>query len=496
MSKIDQSQINDIAWRACDTFRGVLDPADYKNYILVMVFLKYISDVWRDHREQYLKEYRGDVVRVNRRLARERFQLPEGCDFASLYELRNKSDIGERIDVALGEIEEANKEKLEGVFREVSFNSENKLGQTKERNARLKHLLEDFGDERLDLRPSVVGDEDVIGNVYEYLLERFASDAGKKAGEFYTPGQVSTLLARLLAPKKGDTICDPACGSGSLLIKVGRQADERDFALFGQESNGTTHALCRMNMFLHGMDSFRIEWGDTLRNPRLVEHDQLMKFDIVVANPPFSLEKWGIDEALADPFHRYHRGLPPKSKGDYAFITHMIEIAREGTGRVGVVVPHGVLFRGGAEGKIRQKLIEENLLEAVIGLPANLFFGTGIPAAILLFNKGKAHGDVLFIDASREFQNAKNQNVLTEAHLGKIVKTYRAFQTVEKYAYRATPQELADNDFNLNIPRYVDTFEAEEEIDLKAVKKEIAGLEKQLVTVRAKMDGYLKELGL
>jgi type I restriction enzyme M protein len=496
MSKIDQSQINDIAWRACDTFRGVLDPADYKNYILVMVFLKYISDVWRDHREQYLKEYRGDVLRVNRRLARERFQLPEGCDFASLYELRNKADIGERIDVALGEIEEANKEKLEGVFREVSFNSENKLGQTKERNARLKHLLEDFGDERLDLRPSVVGEEDVIGNVYEYLLERFASDAGKKAGEFYTPGQVSALLARLLAPKKGDTICDPACGSGSLLIKVGRQADERDFALFGQESNGTTHALCRMNMFLHGMDSFRIEWGDTLRNPRLVAHDQLMKFDIVVANPPFSLEKWGIDEALADPFHRYHRGLPPKSKGDYAFITHMIEIAREGTGRVGVVVPHGVLFRGGAEGKIRQKLIEENLLEAVIGLPANLFFGTGIPAAILLFNKGKAHGDVLFIDASREFQNAKNQNVLTEAHLGKIVKAYRAFQTVEKYAYRATPQELADNAFNLNIPRYVDTFEAEEEIDLKAVKKEIAGLERQLVTVRAKMDGFLKELGL
>jgi len=336
----------------------------------------------------------------------------------------------------------------------------------------------------------------VIGNVYEYLLERFASDAGKKAGEFYTPGQVSTLLARLLAPKKGDTICDPACGSGSLLIKVGRQADKRDFALFGQESNGTTHALCRMNMFLHGMDSFRIEWGDTLRHPRLVEHDQLMKFDIVVANPPFSLEKWGVEEAEADPFHRYHRGLPPKSKGDYAFISHMIEIAREGTGRVGVVVPHGVLFRGGAEGKIRQRLIEENLLEAVIGLPANLFFGTGIPAAILLFNKGKAHGDVLFIDASRAFESAKNQNVLTDTHVDTIVRTYRAFQTVAKYAYRATPQELADNAYNLNIPRYVDTFEEEAEIDLMAVKKEIDGLEQQLATVRAKMDGYLKELGL
>ena len=496
MKKIDQSQINDVAWRACDTFRGVLDPADYKNYILVMVFLKYISDVWSDHREHYLKEFKGDVTRVDRRLSRERFQLPSGCDFKSLYEHRNKADIGERIDVALSEIEEANKEKLEGVFREVSFNSENKLGQTKDRNARLKHLLEDFNDPRLDLRPSVVGEEDVIGNVYEYLLDRFASDAGKKAGEFYTPGQVSALLARLLAPKKGNTICDPACGSGSLLIKVGRQADERNFALFGQESNGTTHALCRMNMFLHGMDSFRIEWGDTLRNPRLVEHDQLMKFDIVVANPPFSLEKWGMEEAEADPYHRYHRGFPPKSKGDYAFITHMIETAREGTGRVGVVVPHGVLFRGGAEGRIRQKFIEENLLEAVIGLPANLFFGTGIPAAILLFNKGKTHGDVLFIDASREYKDAKNQNILTNEHLDKIVRAYRKFETVEKYAYRATPQELADNDFNLNIPRYVDTFEEEEEIDLGAVKKEIAELEKELVAVRAKMDRYLKELGL
>ena len=496
MTKIDQSQINDVAWRACDTFRGVLDPADYKNYILVMVFLKYISDVWNDHRERYLKEFNGDTARVERRLSRERFQLPDGCDFKSLYEQRNQADIGERIDVALGAIEEANKEKLEGVFREVSFNSENKLGQTRDRNARLKHLLEDFNDPRLDLRPSAVGDEDVIGNIYEYLLDRFASDAGKKAGEFYTPGQVSTLLARLLAPKKGDTICDPACGSGSLLIKVGRQADQRDFALFGQESNGTTHALCRMNMFLHGMDNFRIEWGDTLRNPRLVEHDQLMKFDIVVANPPFSLEKWGIEEASADPFHRYHRGLPPKSKGDYAFITHMIETAREGTGRVGVVVPHGVLFRGGAEGKIRQKFIAENLLEAVIGLPANLFFGTGIPAAILLFNKAKTHGDVLFIDASREYKDAKNQSLLTEEHLDKIVRTYRAFATVEKYAYRATPQELADNEYNLNIPRYVDTCEEEAEIDLVAVKQEIAGLEAELAVVRQKMDGYLKELGL
>ncbi len=496
MRKINQSEINDVAWRACDTFRGVVDAENYRNYILVMLFWKYVSDVWRDHRDAYAKEYKGNQERIQRRLSRERFQLPDGCDFLSLYALRNETDIGERMNVALAGIEEANKAKLEGVFREVDFNSENKLGRTRDRNTKLKLVLEDFADPRLDLRPSVVGEEDVIGNVYEYLLERFASDAGKKAGEFYTPGQVSKLLAILLNPKKGDTICDPACGSGSLLIKVGRQADERDFAIFGQEMNGTTHALCRMNMFLHGMDNFRIEWGDTLRNPRLFEGDHLLKFDIVVANPPFSLDKWGHDSAEADPFHRYYRGLPPKSKGDYAFITHMIESAREGSGRVGVVVPHGVLFRGAAEGKIRQKFIEENLLEAVIGLPANLFFGTGIPAAILIFNKGKTHGDVLFIDASRDYKDAKNQNVLTDEHVDKIVATYRAFETVGKYAYRATPQELADNDFNLNIPRYVDTFVEEAEIDLKAVKKEIATLEKELTTVRAKMDSYLKELGV
>ena len=496
MAKLNQSEINDVAWRACDTFRGVVDAENYRNYILVMLFWKYMSDVWRDHRDAYLKEYKGDEQRVARRLARERFQLPDRCDFLNLYNQRNEPDIGERMNIALAGIEEANKAKLEGVFREVDFNSESKLGQTKDRNARLKLLLQDFADPRLDLRPSVVGEEDVIGNVYEYLLERFASDAGKKAGEFYTPGMVSRLLALLLAPKKGNTICDPTSGSGSLLIKVGRQADERDFALFGQESNGTTHALCRMNMFLHGMDNFRIEWGDTLRNPRLVEKDQLLKFDIVVANMPFSLDKWGYEEAAADPFHRFHRGLPPKSKGDWAFITHMIETAREGTGKVGVVVPHGVLFRGASEGKLRQKMIEENLLEAVIGLPANLFFGTGIPAAILLFNKGKSHGDVLFIDASREYKEAKNQNVLTEDHLQKIVRTYSAFQSVEKYAYRATPQEIADNDFNLNIPRYVDTFEEETEIDLDAVNKDISRIESELTAVRKKMQDYLEELGV
>ncbi|MBC7932023.1 MAG: type I restriction-modification system subunit M [Rubrivivax sp.] len=493
---VDQNEINAVAWRACDTFRGVVDPAEYKNYVLVFLFLKYLSDVWKDKLDQYEKEFSGDKERIARKMSRERFMMPEGSDFYTIHAKRNESNIGEIINIALANIEEANKAKLEGVFRNIDFNSESNLGETKDRNKRLKHLIEDFADRRLDLRPSRVGGQDVIGNTYQYLIKRFAGDSGKKGGEFYTPDEVSILLAKLVHPKKGDRICDPACGSGSLLIRVGDEIGDRDFALYGQESNGSTWALCRMNMFLHDKDSARIEWGDTFGNPKLIEGDSLMKFDVVVANPPFSLDKWGAAEAAADKFNRFHRNVPPKSKADYAFISHMIETTVEGTGKVGVIAPHGVLFRGGAEGKIRRQLIEENLLEAVVGLPANLFYGTGIPAAILLFNRGKQTRDVLFIDASRGYEQDKNQNKLRAQDIEKIVETFNRFETVEKYAYRATFDEIAENDFNLNIPRYVDTFVDEEEVDIRAVQEEIEGLEKQLTDVRAEMQRHLQELGI
>jgi len=496
MKTISQDEINAVAWRACDTFRGTIDPAQYKDYILVMLFLKYLSDVWKDRKEEFEKEFKGDAERVKRRLARERFLMPDGCDYYALYARRNEANIGDLINVALEQLEDANKAKLEGVFRNIDFNSEANLGQTKERNKRLKDLLEDFANETMDLRPSRVGKQDIIGNTYQYLIGRFASDAGKKGGEFYTPGEVSELLARLLAPKRGSRICDPTCGSGSLLIQVGDQVGDSDFSLYGQEMNGSTWALCRMNMLVHNKDAARIEWGDTIGNPKLIEKDSLMKFDVVVANPPFSLDKWGAESAGADKFHRFHRGVPPKSKGDYAFISHMIESAKEDGGKVGVIAPHGVLFRGGAEGRIRKALIEGNLLDAVIGLPEKLFFGTGIPAVIMLFKKGRNTTDVLFIDASDEFVEGTNQNKLGEEQIKKIVATYRAFQTVPKYAYRATREEIAENDFNLNIPRYVDTFEAEKEVDLKAVQKDIEKLEGELAGVREQMAGYLKELGV
>jgi len=504
---VTQSEINAVLWRACDTFRGVVDPSDYKNYVLTTLFIKYISDVWKDHKAKIEEKYPDDPKMVERQLTRERFRLPHDCTFDFLFERRKADNIGELIDQALEAIEEANTPKLTGVFRKISYNSEN-LGDTKDRNRRLKALLEDFADPKLDLRPSVI-DEDVIGNAYMYMIERFAADSGKKGGEFYTPTCVSILLAKLLSPSKGSRICDPACGSCSLLIRAANEVKDEDgkpstnFALYGQESNGATWALGRMNLFLHGKDGADIKWCDTINNPQLLEGDQLMHFDAVVANPPFSLDKWGQENAANDEYRRFHRGIPPKSKGDYAFIQHMIEIALPRTGRVGVIVPHGVLFRGGSEGKIRKALIEENLLDAVVGLPENLFYGTGIPAAILIFDRSREAGgdnhkrkDVLFIDASREFKPGKNQNELAEEHIGKIVTTYRERKAIDKYSAVATPELVAENDYNLNIPRYVDTFEEEEEIDIKAVQAEIEQLEDELAKTRKQLDGYLKELGI
>ncbi|MBE7474689.1 MAG: type I restriction-modification system subunit M [Anaerolineae bacterium] len=499
--RISQDEINGILWKACDTFRGTVDPSEYKNYILVMLFVKYISDVWQDHYDQLKEKFGGDEERIERQLRYERFVLPAGCRFADLYAQRNADNLGEVINIALEKIEEANKPKLSGVFRNIDFNSEAALGRTRQRNERLQHLLDDFADKRLDLRPSRVGNMDIIGNAYEYLIGRFAAGAGKKAGEFYTPPEVSTLLAQLLDPQPGERICDPACGSGSLLIKCAQQVGSDNYAIYAQENNGSTWALAVMNVFLHNINVVQdnLKWTDTLRSPTLLEEGRLMRFNVVVANPPFSLDKWGASTAENDPHRRFWRGIPPKSVGDYAFISHMIETTYPDpshNGRVGVIVPHGVLFRGGAEGKIRQALIEENLLDAVIGLPPNLFYGTGIPAAILIFKRNKADNRVLFIDASRGFEAGSNQNRLRETDIERILTTYRQRQNVSKYAYLAAFEEIKENDFNLNIPRYVDTFEEEEEIDLGLVQAEIEELEQKLAGVQGKLAGYLRELGL
>ncbi|ABE04487.1 type I restriction-modification system subunit M [Rickettsia bellii] len=501
--QLKQNQINNAAWAACDTFRRVVDAANYKDYILVMLFFKYISDVWKAHKKECEERDKDEPSRIQSQLEREDFVIPKGANFYDIFVQREKSDsIGELINKALNEIEQKNLAKLKGVFRNVDFNSEFNLGKTKERNRRLKMLLEDFGKLELDLSPDRVN-EDIIGECYIYLISRFASDAGKKAGEFYTPTAVSTLLAKLAAPKSGDIICDPACGSGSLLLRAAKEVGDNNYALYGQEMNNATWALAQMNMFLHSEGGAHIYWGDTLNHPEILENDKLMKFDIVIANPPFSLEKWGHENAANDNHKRFWRGIPPKTKGDYAFISHMIEVTKPLSGRAAIVVPHGVLFRGGTEGLIRQSLIEDNLLDAVIGLPANLFTSTGIPVAILVFDRSRETGgqnnqrkDVLFIDASSSFKAGKGQNFLEEEHINKIVDTYKNRKAIEKYSHLANIHEIRENKHNLNIPRYVDTYEEEEEIDVAELQKEIQQLEKELVEIRSQMDVHLKELGV
>ena len=506
-AKTSKTTISNTLWRACDTFRGKIDSSIYKDYILVMLFVKYLSDTYKEHLEDYTEKYEGDAERIQRALNRDRFVLDEKSTFDHIYSKRNNANVGEVINKALEHIEEENKMKLRGVFRNIDFNSEAILGQTKDRNNMLKHLLEDFKD--LDLRPSSVGSADVIGDAYEYLIGKFASDAGKKGGEFFTPSEVSELISRLVKPKENDRIYDPTCGSGSLLIRTAKKVPSGKVAIYGQERNGQTHSLCRMNMFLHKFDDANIAWGDTLSNPLFLDDGQLMKFQVVVANPPFSLDKWAMGfagseddkdfkmEASLDSHRRFEWGVSPKSKGDYAFVQHMLYSLAEG-GRMGIVLPHGVLFRGAAEGKIRKQIIDMNLLDAVIGLPANLFFGTGIPACVLVFKKNRSRKDILFIDASNDghYEKAKNQNNLREEDIKRIVDAYEKYGDIDKFTHVATLDEIRENEYNLNIPRYVDTFEEEEPVDMDAVKQNIANIKIELAEVEAKMEKQLEELGL
>lgn len=498
--KTTQAVINDVVWKACDTFRGTMNSSSYKDYILSMLFVKYLSDYYTQKQQELATQYGADEERIKRALERQKFVLDKTCTFDYLVANKEKDNFGEIINQALKKIEEDNKSKLDGIFRNIDFNNRQVLGETKERNSLLKNLIEDFNDSRLDLRPSMLEGKDIIGNSYEFLIKYFASDAGAKGGEFFTPSEVSTLLAKLVEAKEGETIYDPTCGSGSLLIKAAQEVGSDKFAIYGQEKNGQTQALCRMNMYLHDINDADIKWADTIRNPLHIEHGDLKKFDVVVANPPFSLDKWGdFDEeskSVQDSFNRFTSyATPPKSKGDYAFVLHMIHSMSD-NGRMAIVLPHGVLFRGASEGKIRQKLLEQNLLDAVIGLPANLFYGTSIPACILVFKKKRSQQNILFIDASHDFVKGKNQNSLNDEQVAKIIATYRNRETIDKYSYLASLEEIKNNDYNLNIPRYVNCFEAEEEIDIQATKAEIAKIEAELAEMKQKMQVYLSELGL
>ncbi len=498
--KYSQEELNKTLWSAADSSRSSVDAGVYKDYALTMLFVKYLSDLNKKRHDEYKVRFGTDEKRIEEKMKLDRFYLPPKSSFDYLYSKIEEDNIGEEINKALHRIEDSNKEKLDGIFS-VDFNSESILGKLEQRNKMLRHLIQDFA--KIDLTDA--GD-DVIGNAYMYMIERFGADAGKKAGEFFTVRNVAKLVAMLAEPKEGARISDPACGSGGLLLLAGEEVEKlgsKNYALYGQESTGSTFQLARMNMFLHGKDSARLEWGDTLNNPLLVENDQLMHFDIVVANPPFSLKKWGAEHAESDKYNRFWRGVPPKDKGDFAFITHMVETAKPKTGRVAVIVPHGVLFRSGAEGKIREQMLKENIIDTVIGLPAGLFQTTGIPVAILVIDRSREKGganekkkDVLFIEASKEFKQAKAQNILTEENIVKILDTYKKRKDVVKFSRKVDFAEIQENDFNLNITRYVDTFEEEAPVDIKANLKELSALEPELQKLEKQMVEYLKELGI
>jgi len=503
-----KENIEKVLWDACISFRNKIDSSIYKDYILSMLFVKYLSDTYNEKLKEYNEKFGEGSDRAQRMMKRERFVLDETSTFEYLYSKRNDDEIGQIINKVLAKIEEENKAKLLGVFRNIDFNSEIMLGGQREKKAILKNILENFKD--LDLSPSMLTGNDVIGDAYEYMISRFASDAGKKGGEFFTPSQVSELIARVVKPKENDRIYDPTCGSGSLLIRAFKKVPNGKAAMYGQEVNGQTHALAKMNMFLHSIDDATIWRGDTLANPQNIENDHLMKFQVCVANPPFSLDKWAMGfageganddkfkmESSLDKYHRFDWSVPPSSKGDYAFVLHML-YSLDDNGNMAVVLPHGVLFRGASESRIRQQIIELNMLDAVIGLPSNLFYGTGIPACVLVFKKNRSRKNILFIDASGDgnYEKGKNQNILREQDLQRIVETYEAYEVIEKYSYVATPEEIKENDYNLNIPRYVDTFEEEEQVDLDIVKGTLFSIKAQLSEVEAQMAKYLEELGL
>lgn len=497
---LEQEAINRAVLEACENFHGILEPSVYKDYVLTMLFLKNVSDVWQDHLDAYLKSFGDNPELIEELMQAEAFILPSEASFYSLYAKRHQVGNGERIDRALQLLADSNIAKLRDVFQEISFNS-TRLGDEAQKNDVLRRLLEDFAKGNLNLRPSRLASPDVVGNAFEFLIKNVACASGKKFGDFYTPPEIAQLMAQLLAPQSGDKICDPACGTGSLLMHCGQatrqQNQSREYELYGQELLGSTWALAKMNMYLHQENNHRVEWGDSLRTPKLLDaHGQLLKFDIVVANPPFSLEKWGHDELIEDPFQRFQRGMPPRTKGDYAFISHMLASLQEQRGRMAVIVPNGVLFRGAAERQIRRQLIEENLLDAVIGLPEKLFYGTGISAALLICRRNKSDDKVLFIDASRDFQDGKNQNHLRPQDIEKVCQAYQRRVTQPGYSFLASVEDLLVNDANLNISRYVHSDVPQADVDFLSLRGEREEIKKQLAALELEMDEHLLRLGL
>jgi len=450
---ITLNQLESHLWESANILRGPVDAADFKTYIFPLLFFKRVCDVW-DEEYQDIVDETGDE-----QLAwfpeSHRFQIPEDCHWN---DVRTKaSNVGVALQRAMREIEKANPDTLYGVFGDAQWSNKERLS-----DALLKDLIEHFS--QLSFGNHHVS-SDLLGDAYEYLIKKFADATNKKAGEFYTPRSVVRLMIDMLDPKEVETIYDPACGTGGMLLAAVQHVKDMHGdvkrlwgKLYGQEKNLTTSSIARMNLFLHGIEDFQVVRGDTLRSPAFYDGDQLATFDCVIANPPFSLEKWGEELWQSDPFGRNFAGLPPSSSGDFAWVQHMVKSMALKTGRMAVVLPQGALFRKGAEGDIRQKLLQMDLVEAVIGLAPNLFYGTGLAACILVLRQSKPKarkGQVLIADASRLFRKGRAQNFLEPEHAAQILTWYQDFKDVQDAAKVVTLKDIEAEDWTLNISRYV-----------------------------------------
>jgi type I restriction enzyme M protein len=441
-------------WEAANILRGPVDASDFKAYVFPLLFLKRISDVFDEEREAALEESGGDEEYASLP-EQHRFQVPPGCHWS---EIRSRStNVGQAIQRAMREIEKANPNTLYGIFGDVQWSNKDRLS-----DALLANLIDHFS--QMDLRNASIP-SDILGDAYEYLIKKFADLTNKKAGEFYTPRSIVRLMVNILDPQTGETVYDPACGTGGMLLETLHHVREHGGddrlmlgKLFGQEKNLTTAAIARMNLFLHGAEDFQVVRGDTLRSPAFFSGDRLATFDCVIANPPFSLSSWGEEEWASDPWGRNVAGTPPKKYGDWAWVQHMITSMAPKSGRLAVVLPHGALFRMGAEGKIRSKVLSADVIETVIGLGPNLFYGTGLTACILIARRNKTadrKGKLLLVDGSDLFRKGRNQNTLEGDHAAELLATYQEFADRDGRARVVVLEEILEHGGSLNLASYI-----------------------------------------
>lgn len=468
--KVTLAELESWLWGAANILRGPVDASDFKAYIFPLLFFKRLSDVFDEEYEVALEESDGDTEYA---LFPENhsFMIPDGAHWK---DVRQKTqNVGQTIQYAFREIEKANQEQLYEVFGDVNWANKDRLS-----DELLINLIEHFSEKNLSKKNV---EPDILGQAYEYLIKKFADLTNRKAGEFYTPRTVVTLMSNILKPKEKESIYDPACGSGGMLLEAyhfvqRNKGDVRTLKLYGQEKNLTTSAIARINLFLHGVEDFQIVRGDTLRNPAFRTEDLLSQFDVVIANPPFSLKNWGSENWTHDPYGRNIAGTPSKSNGDFAWVQHMISSMAPPNGRMAIILPHGALFRGGVEGRIREKLLRDDLLEAVIGLGPNLFYGTGISACILIFKLKKddrKKNHVFFVDGADQFQKGRNQNFFNKEHADILLAVYDKGADVENRSRLVPFEEIEKNEFNLNISRYVKKKQEIEKIDLKETFQEL-----------------------